>query len=190
MFVLIAVAAVVYAFSHSAGGGSSKASGGESGGTSKSASPSTASNVVLKPVSATAVDNPGEAAAVIDGSATTDWHSQFYIGNPVFGGLKKGTGLLLDMGTQVKLSQVDVQFGSPCCTSIRIDLGNSASPASESGFSTVASSTKAVATAKFSVSSSVKGRYVLLWFTSLPPLPGNSNEYDAQVYNVVVRGSS
>ena len=191
MIVLIAVAAVVYAFSHSsAAGGGSKASGGGSSSTSKSASPSTASNVVLKPVSATAVDNPGEAAAVIDGSATTDWHSQFYIGNPVFGGLKKGTGLLLDMGTQVKLSQVDVQFGSTCCTSIHIDLGNSASPASESGFSTVANSTKAAATTKFSVSSSAKGRYVLLWFTSLPPLQGNSNEYEAQVYNVVVRGSS
>jgi hypothetical protein len=54
----------------------------------------------------------------------------------------------------------------------------------------VASSTKAVATTKFSVSSSAKGRYVLLWFTSLPPLQGNSNEYEAQVYNVVVRGSS
>jgi hypothetical protein len=151
VIVLVAVGAVVYAFSHS---------------------------------------STGEAAAVIDGSPTTDWHSQFYIGNPVFGGLKKGTGLLLDMGTQVKLSQVDVQFGSTCCTSIHIDLGNSDSPASESGFSTVASSTKAVATTKFSVSSSAKGRYVLLWFTSLPPLQGNSNEYEAQVYNVVVRGSS
>ena len=191
VIVLVAVAAVVYAFSHSStGGGGAKASGGGGGSASKSASPSTASSVVLKPVSATAVDNPGEAAAVIDGSPTTDWHSQFYIGNPVFGGLKKGTGLLLDMGTQVKLSQVDVQFGSTCCTSIHIDLGNSDSPASESGFSTVASSTKAVATTKFSVSSSAKGRYVLLWFTSLPPLQGNSNEYEAQVYNVVVRGSS
>ena len=191
VIVLVAVAAVVYAFSHSSTGGSgTKASGGGGGSASKSASPSTASTVVLKPVSATAVDNPGEAAAVIDGSPTTDWHSQFYIGNPVFGGLKKGTGLLLDMGTPVKLSQVDVQFGSACCTAIHIDLGNSDSPASESGFSTVASSTKAVATTKFSVSSSAKGRYVLLWFTSLPPLQGNSNEYEAQVYNVVVRGSS
>jgi hypothetical protein len=189
--VLVAAAAVVYSFSHSTtSGGNTKASGGSSSGSSKSASPSTASSVVLKPVSATSVDNPGEAAAVIDSSSSTDWHSQFYIGNPVFGGLKKGTGVILDMGTQVKLSQVDVQFGSTCCTSIHIDLGNSDSPASESGFSTVASSTKAEATTKFDVSSSAKGRYVLLWFTSLPPLSGNSNEYEAQVYNVVVRGTS
>ena len=47
--------------------------------------------MVLKPVSATAVDNPGEAAAVIDGSPTTDWHSQFYIGKE--GGLFEKNGL-------------------------------------------------------------------------------------------------
>ena len=188
VIVLVAVAAVAWSFGHSStGGGTTKASGGTS---SKSASPSTASSVVLKPVSATAVDNSGEAAAAIDGSTTTDWHSQFYIGNPVFGGLKKGTGLLLDMGTQVKLSQLEVQFGSTCCTSVQIGIGNSDSPASQSGFTTVASSAKAVAATKFNVSGSAKGRYVLLWFSSLPPLSGNSNEYEAQVYNVVVRGSS
>jgi len=188
--VLIAVAAVVYSFSHSSSGGSSpKASGGGRTAT-RSASPSTASSVVLKPVSATAVDNPGMAAFAIDGSSTTDWHSQFYIGNPVFGGLKKGTGLLLDMGTQVKLSQVQLQLSTACCTALNVDLGNSASPASESGFSTVTSSSKASGTTTFKVTSSAKGRYLLLWFTSLPPLQGNSNEYEAQVYNVVVRGTS
>jgi hypothetical protein len=188
--VLVAVAAVVWSFSHSSSGGSSpKASGGGSTAT-KPASPSTASNVVLKPVSATAVDNPSQAAAAISGSSTNVWHSQFYIGNPVFGGLKKGTGLLLDMGKQVKLSQVQLQLSSACCTALNVDLGDSGSPASESGFSTVASSSKASGATTFTVTSSAKGRYVLLWFTSLPPLQGNSNEYEAQVSNVVVRGTS
>jgi hypothetical protein len=30
----------------------------------------------------------------------------------------------------------------------------------------------------------------MIWFTSLPPLAGGTNEFEAQVYNVVVRGSS
>jgi hypothetical protein len=187
--VLVAVAAVAWSFSHSTSGNGNAKAGGANG-HSKSASPSTASSVVLKPVGATAVDNSGEAAAAIDGSATTDWHSQFYIGNPVFGGLKKGTGLLIDMGTQVKLSRVQVQLGTTCCTAVHIGIGNSDNPASEDGFTTVASSSHAVVTTKFHVSSSAKGRYVLLWFTSLPPMSGNPNHYEAQVYNVVVRGSS
>ena len=191
VIILVAAAAVVYAFSHSStGGGSTKASGG-GGSASKSASPSTTSTVVLKPVSATAADNPGEAAAVIDGSPTTGWHSQFYIGNPVFGGYaKKGTGLIIDMGTQVKLSRIQVQFGPTGGGSVQVGIGNSDDPSSNSGFTPVASSSDAQATTDFSVSSPAKGRYVLLWFTSLPPLQGNSNEYEAQVYNVVVRGSS
>ena len=127
---------------------------------------------------------------MIDSSPTTDWHSQFYIGNPVFGGLKKGTGLLLDMGAQVKLTQLQVQFSSACCTAVHIDIGNSGSASSETGFSTIASSTNASGLTTFNVNSEAKGRYVLLWFTSLPPLQGNSNEYEAQVYNVVVRGNS
>jgi hypothetical protein len=189
IIVLVAVVAVVYSFAHSnSGSTNTKASGGSTA--TKSASPSTASSSVLTPVSATAVDNSDMAAQAIDGSATTDWHSQFYIGNPVFGGLKKGTGLLLNLGKQVKLSQVQVQFSSSCCTAVNIDLGNSGSAASESGFSTVASSSKASGTTTFTVNSSAKGQYVLLWFTSLPPLQGNSNEYEAQVFNVVVRGTS
>jgi hypothetical protein len=189
--VLVAVAAVAWAFSHSSTGSSNTRASGGNGSASKSASPSTASNVVLKAVSATAADNPGDAAAAIDGSTSTDWHSQFYVGNPVFGGYpKKGTGLILDMGTQVKLSQIQVQFGPTGGGSVQVGIGNSDNPASNSGFTTVASSSGAQATTNFSVSSSAKGRYVLLWFTSLPPLPGNANEYEAQVYNVVVRGSS
>src|ERR1700744_3904401 len=59
--VLVAVGAVAWSLSHSSSpGGNAKAgSGGNGSGHSKSASPSTASSVVLKPVSATAADNPG-----------------------------------------------------------------------------------------------------------------------------------
>jgi hypothetical protein len=190
--VLVAVGAVAWSFSHATSqNGNAKATGNGGAGHSKSASPSTASSVVLKPVGAIAADNSGEAAAAIDGSATTDWHSQFYLGNPVFGGLpKKGTGLIIDMGTQVKLSQVQVQFGSTGGGSVHLGIGNADNPASADGFTMVAGSSDAKTTTTFNVSSSAKGRYVLLWFTSLAPVAGNQNQYEAQVYNVVVRGSS
>jgi hypothetical protein len=146
--------------------------------------------VVLKPVGATAADNSDQAAAAIDGSTSTDWHSQWYRDNPAFGGLKKGSGLVLDMGTKVRLSQVQVKFGTTGASSVRIGIGNSDDPASDSGFTTVASSSTAQGTTKFNVSSSATGRYVMIWYTKLPPLAGSSDQYEAQVYNVVVRGSS
>ena len=37
-------------------------------------------------------------------------------------------GLILDMGKEVRLSQVMVQFGTICCTHAEIEIGNSDSP--------------------------------------------------------------
>ena len=145
---------------------------------------------MLKPVGATAADNADEAAAAIDSSTSTDWHSQYYLNNPVFGGYRSGSGLIIDMGTKVRLSQVKVQFGNTGASSVRIGIGNSDNPASYSGFSTVASSTTAQGTTTFNVKSSAQGQYVMIWYTKLPPLAGSSSQYEAQVYNVVVRGSS
>ncbi|HEY2238635.1 MAG TPA: protein kinase family protein [Streptosporangiaceae bacterium] len=189
--ILVAVAAVAWSFSHSSssGGGNAKA-GGAGTKHSKSASPSTASSVVLKPVGATAADNSDQAAAAIDGNASTDWHSQYYLNNPVFGGYRPGSGLVIDMGTKVKLSQVKVQFGNTGASSVRIGIGNADNPASYSGFTTVASSTTAQGTTTFKVNSSAQGQYVMIWYTKLPPLAGSSDRFEAQVYNVVVRGSS
>ena len=65
---------------------------------------------VLAPVSAhgfdalsSPSDDPGNendqlAQLAIDGNPSTSWNTQFYIGTPVFGGTKTGTGLILDMG--------------------------------------------------------------------------------------------
>ena len=42
----------------------------------------------------------------------------------------------------------------------------------------------------FSMTKSATGRYVLIWLTDLPPLAGSSNQYQAQINNVVVHGSA
>jgi serine/threonine protein kinase len=195
VLVLAAVAALGWSLSHSSGHTAAQA------GRSQPPSPSTASSVVLKPVQANGFDplsndpgneNNGGAKYAIDSDPSTFWHTDFYLNNPVFGGLKKGTGLILDMGTQVRLSQLTVQFGSKCCANVHIEIGNNntRSAATLGTFTTVASSSTASGTATFRVSSPVKGRYVLIWFTSLPPMAGSSSQYQAQIYDIVVRGSS
>ncbi len=186
VLILAAVAAVAWSVVHTKDGAPPRAVGSHS----TSASPSVAAAAILKPVSAIAADNNPQAGAAIDASPSTDWSSQFYIGNPVFGGLRKGSGLILDMGRPVRLSQLQVLFGSTCCAAVRIEIGNSADPSSETGFTTVASASSAKQITTFNVTSAARGRYVMIWFTSLPPMAGSPNQYEAQVYNVVVRGSS
>jgi len=165
-----------------------------------SSSPAVAASGLLKPVGVTSfnpIGNPpgsnedsGETGNAIDGSASTFWHTSYYVGNPVFGGLKKGTGLLLDMGRPVRLSQVQVQFGTTCCVHAQIEIGNDNSPTASalSSFTVLQSSDAGRGDTTFNVTQNATGRYVLIWLTYLPPLTGSANQYQAQIYNVVVRG--
>ena len=164
-------------------------------GRTQSTSPAAAAAVVLKPVSASvfalgSTDDPSGAQYAIDGSASTFWHTDYYVSNPVFGGLDTGMGLILDMGKEVRLSQVMVQFGTICCTHAEIEIGNSDSPAALKTFTELQSSTTAKAATTFNITKNTTGRYVLIWITRLAPLAGAANEYQAQIYNVVVHGAA
>jgi hypothetical protein len=166
--------------------------------TAKPSSSAPATAAVLKPVSDSTFNIFGndsedaqEAPQAIDNSLKTAWATDYYKGSPNFGGLKPGTGLLLDMGQAVKLSQVEVLFGSQCCTTAEIYLGNSSamSKTALSNFTKVAPSATVSGDHVFTANSSATGRYVLIWITSLPPMQGNSSQYQALIYNIVVRGT-
>ena len=170
-----------------------------------SASSSASNSVsVLRPVSAHGFDalspasddsgheNDQFAQFAIDPDPSTAWNTQFYLGNPVFGGTKTGTGLILDMGHRVRLSSVRVTFGPIPGADVQIRLGNNNTRASSalSSFTTVARGTGLAGAHTFTVSSRATGRYVLIWFTKLPPQSaGSSDRFEAKIYNVVVRGS-
>ena len=197
VLVLVAAGAAGWAFSHN---NNHPAAAPTSSGPSSS-SRAAASSVVLAPVGATSFDVLGDdggnedasqAKNVIDSNASTFWHTDYYLGYPAFGNLKKGTGLILDMGKQVRLSQVVVQFGTSCCTDAQIEIGNNNNPVPSAlnSFTSVASSTTAQGVTTFSANSAATGRYVLIWITRLPPLAGAANEYQAQIYNVVVHGAA
>jgi serine/threonine protein kinase len=168
-----------------------------SAGTHQSA-PAAAAAGLLKPLSASSFDplgsgggeDPGGAQYAIDGSASTAWHTSYYLGFPVFGNLKKGTGLILDMGKQVRLSQVVVQFGTSCCAHVAIEIGNNNTPESAtlSTFTVLQSSNAAAGSTTFTVTKQATGRYLLIWITGLPPLDGNPGKYEALIYNVIVHG--
>jgi serine/threonine protein kinase len=163
-----------------------------------SQSPTAAAAVPLRPVSAAVYDplgssgddDPSEAPKAIDGNASTFWHTSYSLNHPRFGNLKKGTGLILDMGRPVRLSQVAAQFGASCCTHVVIEVGNSntVSSASLSTFTPVQSSSAAHGSTTFNVTKPATGRYVLIWITGLPPLAGSPGKYEALIYDVAVHG--
>jgi serine/threonine protein kinase len=198
VLVLIAAGVVGWALSHRGG---PPAAAPPTHSASASTSPSAAASVVLPPASATSFDPLGNdggnedgngAKYAIDNSPSTFWHTDYYFTYPNFGNLKKGTGLILDMGKQVRLSQVVVQFGASCCADVEIEIGNDNNPAAATlnTFTEEASSTTAHGVTTFDVTSNTTGRYVLIWITRLPPLAGTTSQYEAQIYNVIVHGSA
>ena len=156
---------------------------------------------MLTPVSAhgfDALSSPGSdpsdendrlAGYAIDGNPATAWQTQYYDGNPVFGGLKTGTGLILDMGRQVRLRSVTVTFGPTPGADVSIEVGNDNTLAAStlSTFTTVATARDVGGTYTFECTSAARGRYVLIWFTKLPP--AGSDKFEAEIFNIVVRGS-
>jgi len=159
---------------------------------------------VLVPQSAQALDDTNvDANFAIDNNPTTDWTTQFYDNNAVFGGLKNGSGLILNMGHAVKLSSVTVTFGPEPGANVQIKLGTPAGPvpppssspstgeAWADSMTTVSQQNNVAAgSVTFSVNSQASGQYVLIWFTKLPPLQGSPNKFEADIFNVVVKGSS
>ena len=171
--------------------------------TTTSAAAPASGAAVLKPANATTfniygtppgnTENPSSAPQAIDGSLSTSWQTSFYIGDPKFGGLKPGTGLLLDMGKSVKLSEVEVLFGNQCCTTAAIYIGNSSQMSKAAGlsnFTNVAPAAKVQGNHAFTATGGATGRYVLIWITSLPPMQGSAGRFQALIYNVVVRGTA
>jgi hypothetical protein len=147
---------------------------------------------VLTPVKAAASDNPGMASLAIDGNPSTDWQTDYYDNSPYYGHLQAGEGLVLSMGKQVNVSSVEVQFGPNVGASVQIKVGDSAtapSPLKGRSLPTVAQATDLGNTYTFTLKHPAKGQYVMIWITKLPPKIGSSSEYQAEIYNVVVRGT-
>jgi hypothetical protein len=136
-------------------------------------------------------ENSQDAGLAIDGNPATKWTSQYYF-SPVFGGLKPGSGLMLDMGKPVQLESLQIQFGPIKGANVRIEIGNSNArdPATVASLTTVARASNVGGMHRFLTHGTATGRYVLIWFTKLPAMPGSSGKYMAEIYNIVLRGSA
>jgi hypothetical protein len=195
--VVVAVAATGWLISSSL----QKSGGNKASGTPPTkASNAPAVSTVLKPVSdstfnifGTDDEDGADAPLAIDSKAGTFWATDSYNAYPKFGNLKSGTGLIIDMGRAVRLSQVEVQFGTDGSTTAEIYLGNSnaMSKSALNNFTKVAPAATATGDHVYTINSSATGRYVLIWLTgNLPAMPGSPGHYQARIYNVVVRGSA
>ena len=143
----------------------------------------------LTPVSATAFgsaggpgDNSDLARLAIDGNPATAWHTDWY-STARFGNLYPGTGLLVDMGHRATLTGAAIRLGRAHGASFQLRAG--ATPALAS-LRPVARASDAGGMVRLRFTRPVRGRYLLLWFTRLPP--GPTGNFQASVYQLVLTG--
>lgn len=157
---------------------------------SSPASPSRAPTVIpltrLKPVSAAAFgpngtsdgDNPQNASLALSGDPATPWHTSWYT-TARFGNLQAGTGLLLDLGRTVTATSVTIRLGRTPGADLQVRAGTS--PA---GLHVVASAADAGGPVGLTLASHPHIRYLLIWFTRLPP--NSAGTYRAYISDVTV----
>ncbi len=146
---------------------------------------------VLHPASASDFDprggdgeNPEDAPLAIDGKQATAWTTQSYA-SAEFGQLKSGVGLVLDMGKRVNVSRVTARLGGQPGGSIELRVSNTKQLAS---FHPVDSAKTASAKVTLHAKGKERARYLLLWFTKLPPKKSD-DRFKGHIAEVVVRGT-
>ncbi|HEX9527110.1 MAG TPA: serine/threonine protein kinase, partial [Streptosporangiaceae bacterium] len=127
-------------------------------------------------------DDSQGAALAVAGNPARPWISQWYT-TAKFGALKTGTGLLLDMGRTVTVSSVRLSLASRSGADIQLRAGSKPIP---TWLPQVASAANAGGAVRFQLSAPAHVRYVLIWFTRLPP--DNAGTYQASVYQITVQG--
>jgi Helix-turn-helix domain len=141
---------------------------------------------VLTPVSVAAFgpgggDDPQQAALAVRGNPRARWHTDWYT-TPHFGNLYAGTGLLLDMGRTVTVTSVRLSLGTPGAD-LQLRAGGRPVLAD---LGMVARRSGAGGTVQLPLGTPVHARYLLIWFTKLPPDP--SGTYQVSVYRIGVQG--
>ena len=146
----------------------------------------------LTPVSAAAFgpsgigqgDEPEVAPFAIDGNPATAWQTDQYA-TARFGNLYAGTGLLLDMGRPATITAAWVTLGPAHGASFQVRAG--AAPAL-ADLPPVAQAASTGGVVHLRLPTPAHGRYVLIWFTSLPPDPAGT--FQAGVYDVGLEGQA
>ena len=128
-------------------------------------------------------DNPQLVPLAVDGNPATAWTTAGYA-SPRFANAQPGTGLLVDMGQVVTITGAEVTLGSVPGADFQMRAGNTPSLAQ---LSPVAVATNASGVMAVRFTAPVHARYVLIWFTKLPPAASGS--FQASVYHVTVQGS-
>lgn len=127
--------------------------------------PSGAAGLLAFPNNSLSPEHTSDQQKAIDDNPGTAWVGQHFNGAD-FGGLRKGTGVRVDLGKQVTVASVQVNVGQMARPGrMQIRVGNSESPYDATLVATQSSPNGIV---NVKLPKPAAGRYVFVWYTKLP----------------------
>ncbi len=132
-------------------------------------------------------ENPGQVPLAYDGKTDTAWTTLVYRGKATFGGLKPGVGYIVDLGQPVSVGKVSlVMIGAPTGLELRVPAGDPqtvTSPPMDNAdqWTVVASNPAAGTNVDLVPSKPVTTRFVMVYITLLPAVPGGFRAAIAEV---------
>lgn len=109
------------------------------------------------------------AHLAVDGNPATAWHTEHY-GSAGIGGLKKGVGLLVDLGHLRTVTAVHIRLLDGGGATLQLRAGSTAESLADLPVVATVHEAETTHTAHFA--DGKKTRYWLVWFTHLPPRHG------------------
>jgi hypothetical protein len=189
--VVAALAAAAFFLGLKSGGDDTDTTAGGPGDTSEAKNP-------VRPLAISSVtpfdpfgesgENNEEAPLVLDGDPATQWSTLSYEGDPKFGGLKPGLGLVLDLGKSTAVSRATVDLGGSG-TDLQLraaPAGATTAPSQITDFDPVAHANDAGGRTVLEPAKPVSTRFLLVWLTELPPEAGGT--YRGIVNEISVEG--
>ena len=154
------------------------------GQTATSAPPATGSPIKIAGVKAfdplgDRKENDAALGRIVDGDPSSIWISEGY-SSANLGGIKKGVGVILDLGSAIHPSSVQVNQTTPSAYTVYL-----ASSDSLDGATKVGSKDGGTGPVSLPVPADAKGRYVIVWFTRVA---SNSGRFRASLAEVKVTG--
>jgi len=129
-------------------------------------------------------ENPQDVGSAVDGDPATSWTTLTYKQQLGRTGLKRGVGLVVDLGRSHVVSRVDVTFlGQPTAYSLYL---TDTRPTNAEALTPVARATADTAEVGVDLDDAPQGRYLTIWLTALPPVPGG---FKGGIVDLVVAGA-
>jgi hypothetical protein len=127
-------------------------------------------------------DDASDAGNVIAANSSHPWTTQWYT-TADFGMLKHGTGILLDLGSQVTVTKVTLDLSQFQGADLQLRIGNSAAL---QNLTVAATANNVSGTTNLTLPHPVAARYLLVWITQLPP--DGAGHYSETISHVAVTG--